>query len=103
MSDDLDGDFDVVGYDQYGGEILGRTYGRRGGGGRGGGSRGMQRGHGPTGGTRGGGGRPGLPPGGTAPPWWKGTAGGNQPNEVIHVHALTPDQNDGVLPAGCAA
>ncbi|MFI4978535.1 MAG: hypothetical protein ACHQC8_07680 [Solirubrobacterales bacterium] len=113
---DVDGDFDVVGVYDEDGNLVGAMprgrgqggYGRQAGrgsqqhaGGRGG-SRGMQRGS-----QSGRGGfqppRPNLPPGVQAPPWWKGTAGVNQPNEMLHVMPLVPDTNNGVFAAAFTA
>jgi len=109
-AEELEGEFDVVGYEEDGSPILGVA--RRGGsqygrsasrGGRSSQSRGMQRGH--MQGGRGGFAppRPNLPPGVQAPPWWKGTAGVNQPNEMLHVMPLVPDTNNGVFTAAFTA
>lgn len=102
--DEMDGDFDVVGvYDEEGNMVGAMPRAR--------GSRGIQRGHAATGrGAQGRGGRsaggrgagfapprPNLAPGIQAPPWWKGTSGVNQPNEMLHVMPLVPDVNNGVF------
>lgn len=114
---DLDGEeFDVVGYDDNGGPLLGAT-GRsrggaqRGGFGRGGGqhssSRSAQRGHAATGRggsmQRGGQGFPGLPQGVHAPSWMNGAWGVNPPNEMLHVMPLVADTNGGVFTSAISA
>jgi hypothetical protein len=45
----------------------------------------------------------GLPQGIQSPPWWKGTSGVNQPNEMLHVMPLVPDTNNGVFTAAFTA
>lgn len=116
--EDVDGDFDVVGFDAETGLPIvgarGSARGRSGAGrghspaGRGGAN--MQRGamnHGgrPGGGSRGfagtgyPGGFPGLPSGVSAPSWMNGAWGVNPPNEMLHVLPLLPQTNAGIFTA----